>query len=45
MRDDAYQAPELTVLGGVEELTEGGQGTGDGTGSLTKDTALGGDGV
>jgi hypothetical protein len=39
MNSDAYEAPALTVLGDVEELTAGGQGTGDGTGSLKPDAA------
>jgi hypothetical protein len=35
---EAYQAPGIVVLGTIPELTAGGQGTGDGTGSLPADT-------
>ena len=34
MRHETYESPALTVLGDVDELTAGGQGTGDGTGSV-----------
>jgi hypothetical protein len=32
-----YEAPALRPLGSIDELTAGGQGTGDGTGSIPPD--------
>jgi len=33
-----YEPPSLSILGTVDSLTAGGQGTGDGTGSITSKT-------
>jgi hypothetical protein len=43
MRELTYEPPSLTILGSVESLTEGGQGTGDGTGSIVSKTTPGTD--
>jgi hypothetical protein len=43
MTELTYEPPSLSVLGSVESLTEGGQGTGDGTGSVVKTPATGAD--